>query len=153
MDPVNCHNCGAPMQPHADGRVYNCGFCGTKAQVAIGADQVAAGMALDLSNIDAFLAKLAQSLQQAVPQEVRVHASGAQVQGLEVTLDADSFVLRREGQRVVSQYKKLVRGIALKTKDVPLQQWVEMLTDSLARHANVNAQAGAVAAMLGGLRR
>ena len=137
------------MQPHTDGRVYSCGFCGTKAQVAIGADQVAAGMALDLSNIDAFLANLARQLQQAVPQEVRVQSSGAHVHGIELTLEADAFVLRREGQRVVSQYKKLVRGIALKTKDLPLQQWVQMLADSLARHANNNAQAGALAAQLG----
>jgi hypothetical protein len=152
MQPVNCHNCGAPMQPHADGRVYHCGFCGTKAQIAIGADQVAAGMALDMSNIEAFLGHLARSLQQAVPQEVRVQASGAQVHSIEVTLEADSFVLRREGHRFVSQYKKLVRGIALKTKELPLEQWVEMLTQSLARHANVNAQAGALAAQLAGRR-
>ena len=55
MHPVNCHHCGAPMQPGADGRLYKCGYCGTKAQVAIGADQIAAGMALDMSNIETFL--------------------------------------------------------------------------------------------------
>ena len=54
----------------------------------------------------------------------------------------DAFVLKREGQHVVTQYKKLVRGIALKTKEMPLKQWVEMLAGALARHANVNAQAG-----------
>ena len=150
MPPVNCHHCGAPMEPHPDGRVYSCGFCGTQAQVAIGADQVAAGMALDLSNVDAFLGNLARQLQQAVPQEVRVTASGGQVHGIELTLDPDGFVLRREGQHVVTQYKKLVRGIALKTKDLPLKQWVEKLAQALARHANVNAQAGALAAQLGG---
>lgn len=138
------------MQPHPDGRVYHCGYCGTKAQVAIGADQVAAGMALDLSNVDGFLVQLARQLQQAVPQEVQVQASGAHVVGLEVTLGGDAFILRREGPHVVSQYKKLVRGVALKTKDLPLQEWVSALADSLARHANSNAQAGALAARLGG---
>ena len=149
MPPVNCHNCGAPMQPAADGRLYKCGFCGTQAQVAIGADQIAAGMALDMSNIDTFLGQLAHALQQAVPQQVRVDGSGAHVVGIEVNLEPDAFILRREGGHVVTQYKKLVRGIALKTKDLPLQQWVEMLSASLARHANVNAQAGALAAQLG----
>lgn len=152
MPPVNCHHCGAPMEPHPDGRVYSCGYCGTQAQVAIGADQVAAGMALDLSNVDAFLGNLARQLQQAVPQQVRISSSGGQVHGLELTLEADAFVLRREGQHVVTQYKKLVRGIALKTKELPLDKWVEMLAQSLARHANVNAQAGALAAQLGGRR-
>ncbi|HEX3343769.1 MAG TPA: hypothetical protein VHS09_04310, partial [Polyangiaceae bacterium] len=59
------------------------------------------------------------------------------------------FTLKREGGHVVAQYKKLVRGIALKTKEMPLDQWVEKLSESLARHANVNAQAGALAAQLG----
>jgi len=142
----------APMQPGADARLYSCGYCGTKAQVGIGADQIAAGMALDMSNIEAFLGHLAHSLQQAVPQQVRVEGSGTHVASIEVNLDPDAFTLKREGGHVVSQYKKLVRGIALKTKDMPLDQWVEKLRESLARHANVNAQAGALAAQLGGRR-
>jgi hypothetical protein len=137
------------MQPASDGRLYGCGFCGTKVQVGIGADQIAQGMALDMSNIEAFLGHLAQSLQQAIPQQVRVEGSGAHVAGIEVNLDPDAFTLRREGGHVVAQYKKLVRGIALKTKEMPLDQWVEKLRESLAHHANVNAQAGALAAQLG----
>jgi hypothetical protein len=140
------------MEPHTDGRQYHCGFCGTKIQAAIGADQVAAGMALDMQNIDAFLGQLAKQLHQAVPQQVRIHASGAQVHGIELTLETDAFVLKREGQHVVSQYKKLVRGIALKTKELPLEQWVQHLSEALARHANVNAQAGMLAAQLAGRR-
>jgi len=137
------------MQPGTDGRLYSCGYCGTKAQIGIGADQIAAGMALDMSNIETFLGQLAHMLQQAVPQQVKVEGSGSHVIGLEVNLDPDAFVLRREGGHVVSQYKKLVRGIALKTKELPLDEWVEKLRESLAKHANVNAQAGAVAAQLG----
>jgi hypothetical protein len=154
MHPVNCHHCGAPMQPGAEGRLYKCGFCGTQAQVAVGADQIAAGMALDLSNIEAFLGQLARALHQAVPQQVRVDGSGTRITGIEVNIESDAFTLRHEGGRVVSQYKKLVRGIALKTKDLSLEQWVEMLSQSLARHANANAnaQAGALAAQLAGRR-
>jgi hypothetical protein len=137
------------MQPGADGRLYSCGFCGTKAQVGIGADQIAAGMALDMSNIEKFLGDLAHSLQQAVPQQVKVVGSGTHVASIDVNLDPDAFSLHHEGGHVVAQYKKLVRGIALKTKDLPLDQWVEKLRESLARHANVNAQAGALAAQLG----
>jgi hypothetical protein len=149
MHPVNCHNCGAPMQPGADGRLYKCGFCGTQSQVAIAADQIAAGMALDMSNVETFLGQLAQALHQAVPQQVRIDASGAHVRGIELTLEPDAFVLKREGQRVVTQYKKLVRGIALKTKELPLEEWVQLLSQALARQANVNAQAGSLAAHLG----
>jgi hypothetical protein len=66
-------------------------------------------------------------------------------------LEPDGFLLRREGQHVISQHKKVVRGVALKSKDVPLQQWIELLAQALSRHANVNAQAGQLAAQL--LRR
>lgn len=152
MQHVECNHCGAPMQPHTDGRVYSCGYCGTQKQVGIAAEQVAAGMALDLSNIDGFLAHLARSLQQAVPSQVHVHASGAHVTGLDLTLESDAFSVRREAGGVVAQYKKLVRGVALKTKELPLHEWVAMLSQSLAKHANVNAQAGALAAQLGGAR-
>ncbi len=136
------------MQPGADGRVYKCAYCGTLAQVAVGADQVAAGMALDLQNVDSLLAQLARMLEQAVPQQVRVSSSGAQVHAIEVMLEPDGFLLRREGQHVLSQHKKVVRGVALKTKDLPLEQWVELLAQALARQANVNAHAGQIAAML-----
>ena len=152
MHPVNCHHCGAPMQPGADGRLYACGYCGTKAQVAIGADQIAAGMALDMSNVDTFLGQLARQLQVAVPSAVRVAGSGAHVISIEVSLDPDEFVVRNETGRVTAQYKKLVRGIALKTKEMPLPQWVEMLGQSLARHSNTSAQIGQLAAQLGGRR-
>jgi hypothetical protein len=148
MQPAICHHCGAPMQPGPDGRLHVCPYCGTRAQIAIGADQVAAGMALDLSNVEGFLGQLAHALMQAVPNQVRVESNGGHVHGIELMLEPDGFLLRREGQRVVCQYKKLVRGVALKTKDVPLPQWVEMLSAALARHANVNAQAGALAAQL-----
>jgi len=86
-----------------------------------------------------------------VPQEVRVSSNGAHVHAIELMLEPDGFLLRREGQHVVSQHKKVVRGVALKSKDVPLQQWVELLAQALSRHANVNAQAGQLAAQL--LRR
>jgi hypothetical protein len=152
MQPVHCQNCGAPMQPGPDGRLFKCGFCGTAVQVAVAADQIAAGMQLDFSNVEHLLTHLARGLTQAIPQQVHIEASGSRVHGIEVNLEPDAFLLRHEGGRVVCQYKKLVRGIALKTKDLPLDQWVQMLSESLARHANANAQVGALAAQLAGRR-
>jgi hypothetical protein len=149
---VQCHHCGAPMLPHPDGRVYSCNFCGTQAQVAVGADQIAAGMALDLSNVDAFLGRLAHALQQALAGQVHVEASGGVVRSIDLMLEPDGFIVRREGAGVVAQHKKIVRGIALKTRDLPLDQWVHQLAEALARHANVNAHAAWALDQLG-LRR
>ena len=53
------------MTPQADGRTYACTFCRTQVQVAVEGHQIAAGMRLDLANVDAFLAQLAHTLHTA----------------------------------------------------------------------------------------
>jgi len=150
--PVPCNYCGAMMQPQWDGRVYSCPYCKTQQQVAIGADQIAAGMALDLANIDAFFAKLASTLHQGFHEHTKIQANGTYVMSIEIDLTPEHFVARREGSQVVAQHKKVVRGIALKTQTLALDRWVEKLTHALASHANQNARAAWVLGQLGGKR-
>jgi hypothetical protein len=150
--PVPCSNCGAMMVPQWDGRIHACPYCRTQVQVAITGDQLAAGMALDLANVDAFLGRLAQTLYQGFTEHTRIEAQGNYVIGIEVHLEPDVFMVRRDGQHAVAQHKKVVRGIALKTATVPLDRWVELLMDALARHANMNARAAWVLGQLGGKR-
>jgi hypothetical protein len=51
---------------------------------------------------------------------------------------------------VLTQHKKMVRGIALKTATHPIDAWVDMLMRALAAHANENSRAtAAVQAILG----
>ena len=45
-------------------------------------------------------------------------------------MDPDVFLAHRESHGVVTQHKKVVRGIALRTTAVAIDRWVEMLTDS-----------------------
>jgi hypothetical protein len=137
---VECHNCGAPMQPRPDGRTHACQYCRTVVQVAIDEQQIAAGLKVDLSNIDAFLARLASSLHDALGERVRVQHSGGRIAHLEVNLDPDVFIARHEPHGVVCQYRKLVRGVALKTATHPVDHWVEMLMKALAGHSNENAR-------------
>jgi hypothetical protein len=142
------------MTPAWDGRVYACPFCRTQVQVAITGDQLAAGMALDLTNIDAFLARLAYALWQGFSEHTRIDAQGPgnSVRMIEIHLEPDVFSVRREGQHVVAQHQKIVRGIALRTKELALDAWVGMLTDCLAAQANTNARAAWVLGQLGGKR-
>ncbi len=149
-NPVPCKNCGAMARPTGDGRTYICDFCQTKVVAAIEGDQIAAGMHLDLGNIDSFMAQLANTLYKGYAESTRIGANGNWVHTIEVTLDPDAFMVRREGSGVVAQYKKLVRGVALKTTVMPLDQWVKKLTDSLARQASSNAKAAWVLAQLTG---
>lgn len=140
------------MVPDATGRVYACPYCRTQAQVGIDGAQIAAGMALDLTNVDAFLGRLAQTLYQGFGEHTRIQANGNWVQSIEVDLTPDVFLVHREGNHAVAQHKKIVRGVALRTKTLALDVWVGMLTDALADHANTNARAAWVLGQLGGRR-
>jgi|SRR5579883_2888088 len=150
--PVPCNYCGAMMVPQFDGRTYACPYCKTQMQVAIGADQIAAGMALDLANVDRFLSHLANTLHQGFHEHTRIDANGTVVMAIEINLEPEVFMARREGQHVVAQHKKVVRGIALRTQTLPLDRWVEMLTQALATHANQNARAAWVLGQITGRR-
>jgi hypothetical protein len=138
------------MSPEGDGRTYACRFCGTKVVVAVDGEQIASGMRLDLSNIDAFLGQLANTLHAGYAECTRIQAQGPVVHAIEVTIDPEGFSVRREGSGVVALHKKVVRGIALKSKPVPLDEWVTLLTSALARQAGSNARAAWVLARLTG---
>ena len=150
MSAVPCTNCGAMMNPLGDGRTYVCGFCHTRVLVAVEGHQIAAGMRLDLSNIDGFLGQLANTLHAGYGECTRITAQGPVVHAIEVTVEPDGFIVRREGSGVVAQHKKMVRGIALKTQTMALDQWVDLLTKALARQAGSNTRAAWVLARLTG---
>ena len=132
------------MTPQPDGRTYVCLFCRAQIQVAIDGKQIAAGMALDLQNADAFLLRLAQVLTTGFAEQTKVQHHGGQIVLRQIDLDPDLFIAKRERQGVLAQHKRVVRGIALKTVKHPLGLWVEMLTDRLAAHANTSAHADQV---------
>src|SRR3954463_16225403 len=103
------------MVPQQDGRTYACNYCNTRVLVAVDGQQIAAGMRLDLANADAFLAQLAHTLSTGFGERTRIQAHGNQVVSIEVNVEPDVFLARREGHRVVAQHRKVVRGIALRT--------------------------------------
>jgi len=138
------------MVPQWDGRVHACPYCRTQIQVAIGADQIAAGMQMDFANVDGFLARLAWTLKQGFFEHARIQASGNWITSIEVWLEPDQFIVRREGREAIAEHKKIVRGVALRTKRLPLDQWHATLCDALARFANDNARAAWVLKQIGG---
>lgn len=140
------------MAPEADGRTFACAYCGSRIQVAIGADQIALGMAVDLSNLEDFVAKVANALSQGFAEHTRIRASGRVVQAIDLSLEPDHFSLERQGAGFVAQHKKVVRGVALRTATLPLDVWFQKLTEALAQHANQNARAAWVLTQLGGQR-
>ncbi len=131
------------MDPGAEGRTFGCKYCGAQLQVAVDAAQIAAGMRLDLSNSSAFLYRLAHTLETAVAERTKINRSGVEVIAIELNLEPDLFLAKRESHGILAQHKRLVRGIALKTATHPLDRWVELVTEALAAHANENARATA----------
>src|SRR6185436_18358506 len=116
----------------ADARTYACAYCGTRVQVAIDGGQIAAGMRLDLANADAFLGQLASTLSTGFAEKTRIESQQGRVVSIEVSVEPNVFFAAREASGVVARHKRVVRGIALKTTTVPLDRWVEMLTEALA---------------------
>ncbi len=138
------------MTPEADARTYDCRYCGTRIQVAIQSRQLAAGLQLDLSNLDQFLQQLSTILAAGFGDAARVQHHEGRIVVLELRLESDLYLAKREPHGIVAQHKKLVRGVALKTATHPLERWVELLTNSIAQHANTNASAAGVLAQLRG---
>ena len=148
---VQCDSCGATMQPTADGRVFGCAFCHSQKQVAIDEEQLAAGLSLDMSNVHQFLHDLSEALRHAFPEKTRVQRAGPHIELVELNLDPHLFLAKREHTgEYTAHYKKLVRGVALKTKVLTLDVWVKDLTKSIAEHANQNARVASVLARLKG---
>jgi hypothetical protein len=146
---IRCTNCGAVMVPGADGRTYACEYCRAKQQVAVDSQQIADGLRLDMANVDDFLHRLAHELHATMGPRTKLRLDGGQaLEHFEINLDPDLYVARREASGLVTQHKKLVRGIALKTKAHPLDQWVQLLAQSLAAHANENARVALVISQL-----
>lgn len=139
--PQVCSNCGAMMEPQADGRTHVCPYCRTTLQAAIDASQLAAGIQLDLQNLEASLAKAAQTLCQAVPDQARAQWQDQWLMLLEVELGKDKFIAVREGRQLLLRHQKIVRGVALKTTTLAADQWWKTLMAALAASANENARA------------
>ena len=145
---THCSRCSNSVR---SGRRYACKHCGAQKQVAFDSDQLAEGLKLDLDNVEGFLAGLAKSLLHAFPDRTRILHEGAAIVLLELNIDPHLYLVKREMQGgYVGQYKKLVRGVALKTKNLPLDQWVTALTQAIADHANQNARVASVLAQLRG---
>jgi hypothetical protein len=148
---VQCDSCGATMKPSADPRVFGCDFCKSVKQVAIDEDQLALGLHLDLSNVNRFMHDLSVALRHAFPEKTRVHHEEQELVLIELNLDPHMYIAKRERTGDFSAvYKKLVRGVALKTKTLTLDVWVKDLTKSMADHANQNARVALVLARLKG---
>ncbi len=109
---------------------------------------LAASLRADSSDTKAFLEALATKLEGSLPDRTTVtrHSSlfsrDHPVKEITVLLGDYQYRIGRERQGpIMAQRAKVVRGIVLKTEQIPLEQWIEELAGELAQVAASSAQA------------
>src|SRR5213594_3901787 len=111
-------------------------------------EMLAASLRADSTDNKAFLEALATKLSGSLPNQTRVTRQSSifsrehPVKEITVTLGDYQYRIGRERQGpIMTQRAKVVRGIVLKTDQVPLDQWIEELAGALAQVAASSAQA------------
>lgn len=109
---------------------------------------LAASLRADSTDVKVFLEVLANKLQGALPNQTSVtrHSSlfsrEHPVREIVVALGDNQYRMARERQGpLMASRAKVVRGIVLKTDQIPVEQWIEELAEGLALEAARSAQA------------
>jgi len=113
-------------------------------------EMFAASLRADSTDVKAFLEALATKLGGSLPnQTIVTRQSGLfsrehPVKDITVTLGEYQYRISRERQGpLLALRAKVVRGIVLKTEQLPVEQWIDELAGGLAQTAAQSAQARA----------
>jgi hypothetical protein len=109
---------------------------------------LASSLRADLTDTALFLNALAEKLGGALPQQCAVERRGGlfarekPISRVSVELGEYRYVIERANHGALRAARtKVVRGIALKTDEMPVDEWIEALSRDLAQYAARNAQA------------
>lgn len=111
-------------------------------------DLLAASLRSDTTDLKAFMEVLAVKLEGALPDQTvvarqsKLFSREHPVREIQITLGDYQYRISREQQGpLVTLRAKVVRGIVLKTDQLPTERWIEELATGLAEHAGQSAQA------------
>ncbi len=117
-------------------------------------DRVAAALRADARDLATFLEVLADKLEHALPGGVQVDRTGGllrkprRVVRVRLELGDERFQLERRESGLEAVRTRVVRGIALKSDTVPLDAWIDGLSQALARSAVESSAASQALARL-----
>lgn len=100
-------------------------------------DLLAASLRADAGDVRVFVEALAAKLSASFPERVRVERKGghlggkAHVRRVAVTLGDSEYELESANEEVVCRRRNVVRGIALKTEELSLEEWIDRLAEGL----------------------
>ena len=102
-------------------------------------DLLAASLRADAGDTKVFVEALAAKLTGAFPERTRVERGGflggKRVQRISVELGDERFDLEHDRGRVACIRRSIVRGIALKSEEVALDEWIDELSRRLVEEA------------------
>lgn len=110
-------------------------------------DLLAASLRSSSSDLATFVEVLADKLEEALPGRVIVERRGRflgkdkRVARLQCELGDQRYMLTARDGAVQTRRAKAVRGIVLKTEDVPLAEWLDALARDLATEAQSSERA------------
>jgi hypothetical protein len=110
-------------------------------------EMLAASLRADSTDNRAFLEALAAKLAGSLPNQTTVVRQSSifsrehPVKEISVTMGDYQYRIGREKQGpIIAQLAKVVRGIVLKTEQIPIDQWIDELATALAHEAEHSAQ-------------
>lgn len=113
----------------------------------MGFELLAASLRADAGDTRAFVEALARKLGDALPNRVRVERAGGlfshghPVQRIQVQLGEWAYDLAAgPGSALDARRTHLVRGVALKSEEIGLDEWIDALSAELAELAQHSAQ-------------
>jgi hypothetical protein len=111
-------------------------------------DLLSASLRTDAAELGSFAEALARRFEEALPHQTRVARARRGllsrdkfVREVALDVDGDRFCLRPDGGGVEATRARLSGGIALKTERLDVPEWIDALTQSLAREAERSAEA------------
>lgn len=100
---------------------------------------LAASLRADARDLDAFFDALATKLASSFPESTSVDRDGfrgrGRVRAVTVELDEHRYAIERAPSGAKSTRERSVRGIVLKTEELPLDEWIDELSRDLAESA------------------
>jgi hypothetical protein len=110
-------------------------------------EMFAASLRADNTDVKAFLEALAVKLEGALPGLTTVTRQGGMfarehpVREISVSLGDYQYRIGRDKQGpMTAQRAKIVRGIVLKTEQIPVDQWIDELSEALVQVAGQSMQ-------------
>ena len=105
-------------------------------------DLAASSLRADASDARALAEVLAAKLGEALPDQTRTRRRGGRLlsrekrlESVEVQLGEETFVLSLAGEKAETSRAKTVRGVVIKRQELPLDAWLDALSDALSAEA------------------